>query len=169
MTFLDLRSVRIRAGEQYRDRRAVEIEPFEIGGQRYAIEPAAPEAELTVTRTAGGMLFELALAARLSGPCFRCLNETELDILVRGREYQAADPGGDEELMTPYLADDKLDLSAWARDTIALDLPDKILCREDCAGLCPMCGKNLNDEPHEHAVETADPRWAELEKLKDRL
>ena len=169
MTFLDLRSVRIRAGEQYRDRRAVEIEPFEIGGQRYAIEPAAPEAELTVTRTAGGMLFELALAARLSGPCFRCLNETELDVLVRGREYQAADPGGDEELMTPYLEDDRFDLSAWARDAIALDLPDKILCRDDCAGLCPECGRDLNLEPHEHAVETADPRWAELEKLKDRL
>jgi uncharacterized protein len=169
VTFLDLRSVRLRAGEQFRDRRPVEIEPFDIGGQRYAVEPASPDAEITATRTTGGMLFELALAAHLTGPCFRCLDETELDVLVRGREYQAADPGGDDELTTPYLADDKLDLSAWARDAIALDLPDKILCREDCAGLCPECGRDLNAEPHEHETKTADPRWSELEKLRDRL
>ena len=39
---------------------------------------------------------------------------------------------------------------SWARDAVALALPEKILCRPDCAGLCPECGKNLNDEPHEH-------------------
>ena len=42
---------------------------------------------------------------------------------------------------------------AWARDTVALALPDKILCRPDCAGLCPQCGKNLNDEPHDARAE----------------
>ena len=68
---------------------------------------------------------------------------------IQAREYQAASPD-DEELTTPYLVDDRLDVSAWARDAVALALPDKILCRPDCAGLCPECGKNLNDEPHEH-------------------
>jgi uncharacterized protein len=72
-------------------------------------------------------------------------------------------------MTTPYLADDRLDLSAWARDSIALALPDQILCREDCAGLCPVCGKNLNDEPHEHEVEGSDPRWSALSELRDRL
>ena len=48
-----------------------------------------------------------------------------------------------------------LDVSAWARDAIALALPEKILCRPDCAGLCGVCGKNLNDEPHEHEEHTA--------------
>jgi uncharacterized protein len=59
-----------------------------------------------------------------------------------------------------------LDLSAWARDAIALALPDKILCRADCAGLCPVCGKDLNVEPHAHEEAPADSRWAALEALR---
>ena len=82
------------------------------------------------------------------------------------REYQASAPD-DEELRTPYLVDDRLDVSAWARDAVVLALPEKILCRPDCAGLCPTCGRNLNDEPHEHDGAQADPRWAALEALRD--
>jgi uncharacterized protein len=72
-------------------------------------------------------------------------------------------------MRTPYLDDDKLDLSAWARDALALALPDKILCKPDCAGLCPVCGKDLNVEPHEHEEPQADSRWSALAELKDRL
>ena len=133
-------TVRIRPGEQFHDTSAVELEPLELGGQSYTPEPAAPDGRLAVTRTTSGLLFELALDAKLAGPCFRCLEPTELATPVRGREYQASDPEGDEELQTPYVAENKLDLSAWARDAIALELPEKILCREDCAGLCPTCG-----------------------------
>ncbi len=89
-----------------------------------------------------------------------------LDVHVASREYQATSPGESDELTTPYLADGKLDLSAWAHDAVALALPDKILCREDCAGLCPVCGKDLNREPHEHEDDDVDPRWAALADLK---
>jgi DUF177 domain-containing protein len=85
------------------------------------------------------------------------------------REYQAENPGTSDELTTPYIADGRLDLSSWARDALVLALPDKILCREDCAGLCPVCGRNLNREPHEHEGEEGDPRWAVLAELRDRL
>ena len=68
---------------------------------------------------------------------------------------------------TEYLEDDRVDLSAWAHDAIALALPDKILCRPDCAGLCPVCGKDLNVEPHEHVEERTDPRWAVLNQLRE--
>ncbi len=60
-------------------------------------------------------------------------------------------------------------MSAWARDAVALGLPEKILCRPDCAGLCGECGKNLNDEPHVHEQEHRDPRWAALEALRDQV
>ena len=53
--------------------------------------------------------------------------------------------------------------STWARDAVALELPEQILCRPDCAGLCPVCGKDLNVEPHEHLERDPDPRWAALE------
>ena len=68
-----------------------------------------------------------------------------------------------------YVDEDQLELSAWARDAIALALPDQILHAPDCAGLCPVCGKDLNVEPHTHDDVVADPRWSALEELKDRL
>jgi uncharacterized protein len=106
---------------------------------------------------------------RLVGPCVRCLSDAGLDVSVEDRQYQATSPEGDEELRTPYLVDDRLDLSAWARDAVALGLPDKILCRADCAGLCPVCGRDLNSDPHEHEDEGGDERWAKLAELRDRL
>jgi uncharacterized protein len=169
VTTLDLRTLRLRSGQQWRDERQTELEPFELGGQRYLPVPQVVPADVTVTRASTGTVFELRFHAQLHGPCFRCLGDAVLDVPVDAREYQAASPAGDEELQSQYLADDKLDLSTWARDAIALELPDKILCRPDCAGLCAVCGKDLNDEPHDHGEPEPDSRWAALAELKDRL
>ena len=131
--------------------------------------PGAVPSELEITRAATGTVFKLAFTTRLHGPCYRCLEDAVLELSLAGREYQATNPEGSDELRTPYLVDDKLDLTAWARDTVALALPDKILCRADCAGLCPVCGKNLNLEPHTHEEEHGDSRWAALEALREQL
>jgi uncharacterized protein len=131
--------------------------------------PDRVPAELAITKASTGLVFELGFRARLHGPCFRCLEDAVLELPVSGREYQAANPEGSDELRTQYVIDDKLDLVAWSRDAIALALPDKILCRADCAGLCPVCGKNLNDEPHTHEEESTDSRWAALEALREQL
>jgi uncharacterized protein len=169
VTHLDLRRLRIRSGEQFHGTRRVRLDVLILGGQSYEPVPGEPEADLVVTRTSSGLLFELSLVARLRGPCFRCLEEASLELPLRAREYHAAGPDGPEDLVSQYVADDRLDLSSWARDTVALALPDKIICREDCAGLCPECGKDLNAEPHEHAGDVGDPRWAALEALKGKL
>ena len=168
MTSLDLRRVRLRSGEQYRDRHLIALEPLTFGGQPYVPVPATPEAELIVSRASTGTVFELRFTARLHGPCHRCLADAVIDRTISAQEYQATSPL-DDELRTPYVVDDRLDLSAWARDALVLALPDQILCRPDCAGLCPVCGADLNANPHEHAEETSDPRWEALAELKDRL
>ena len=165
MTTFDLRKLRLRSGDQARERVEIELEPLVLGGQSYEPQPNPAPAELAVTRASSGTVLELALDVTLAGPCFRCLQDAELALQLRLREYQAAKPESDDE-RTEYLEDDRLDLSAWAHDAIALALPDKILCRDDCAGLCPVCGKDLNAEPHEHIEERADPRWAALEALR---
>ena len=169
MTTIDLRRLGLRAGEELRDEHEVEIAPIELGGQRYVAAPERVPAELTVTRAANGTVFRLRLTAQLHGPCYRCLEDAALDQRVDAREYQAEDPEGDEELASAYVADNTLDLSEWGRDSVVLALPDKILCRQDCAGLCPVCGKNLNREPHGHEGEDIDPRWAGLAELRDTL
>jgi uncharacterized protein len=165
VTTFDLRKLRLRSGDQAREDVGIELEPLLLGGQAYEPQPNPVSAELTVTRASSGTVLELAFDVSLEGPCFRCLTEAELPVSLRLREYEATKPEGDEE-QTEYLDDDRLDLSAWAHDAIALALPDKILCRPDCAGLCPVCGKDLNAEPHEHVEERTDPRWAKLSELQ---
>jgi uncharacterized protein len=169
VTTFNLRTVRLQPGEQFRDVKEVELEPLELGGQRYVPIPEKPEAALTLTRMSSGLLMELEFAVRLVGPCMRCLADAAVPLEVKGREYQATSPGESDELTTPYVDQDKLDLSAWARDVVALALPDKILCREDCAGLCALCGRDLATDPHQHEEAESDPRWAKLAELKDRL
>lgn len=169
MRSFNLRQVRLRPGEEYRDEVEVELEPFELGGERYLPVPEQLPAELAITKASTGTVFDLGFDARLHGPCYRCLGDAVLEVPIAAREYEATNPDGSEELRTPYLKDDQLDLSGWARDAIALALPDKILCRADCAGLCPVCGRNLNDEPHEHETEATDSRWAALESLREQL
>ena len=166
MTSFNLRQLKLRPGEEQRDELEVELPAFAFGGQRYLPVPERIPAELVVTRATTGTVFALAFTARLHGPCYRCLGDAVLEVPIAAREYQASSPE-DEQMTTPYLHEDRLEVSDWARDAVALALPDKILCRPDCAGLCAECGKNLNEEPHEHAEETRDPRWAALEALRE--
>jgi len=168
MTMFDLRNVRVRSGEEHREAIDVTIAPVVLGGERYVSVPEAVPAELAVTRASTGWVFELRLSVRLDAFNKNCLGDAVVEETLSLREYQATSPDSDE-LTTPYLVDGRLDLSAWARDALILALPDKILCRPDCAGLCPVCGKNLNDEPHVHEDDETDPRWAALERLRNDL
>jgi uncharacterized protein len=170
MTRYPLRRLRLRPGDEQRDAVSIELEPFELGGQRYLPVPHDVEAALTVAQATTGLDLRLAFDARLHGPCMRCLADAVVDVHVDAREYHAADAGSADELRSEYVVDDdQLELSAWARDAISLELPQQILHARDCAGLCPICGQDLNVEPHGHADEVLDPRWSALEELRDRL
>ena len=168
MTSFNVRQLRLRPGQEHRESLEVELPAFEFGGQRYLPVPEKVPSQLVVTRATTGTVFALSFTARLHGPCYRCLGDAVLEVPISVREYQDTSPE-DDEMTTPYLIEDRLDVSAWGRDAVALALPDKILCRPDCAGLCFVCGKNLNEEPHTHEEEHDDPRWAALEALKQEL
>jgi uncharacterized protein len=95
----------------------------------------------------------------------RCLEPAARSYAVDAREV--SQPGGGEELSSPYVDGGgvELDLEAWARDALALALPAQLTCRDDCAGLCPQCGANLNEDPeHQHEPEP-DPRWSKLSEI----
>ena len=169
VTSFNLRSLKLRSGEQFQDAQEIALSPLEFGGQRYLPVPESVEAELRASRATTGTVFELDFTGRLHGPCQRCLADAVVEQRVRAREYHAADPAAADELRSPYIEGERLDLSAWTRDALVLSLPEQILCRPDCAGLCPLCGKDLNVEPHEHEEERSDPRWAPLEQLREQL
>jgi len=163
---IDLGSLRLTAGEGRRFDLDVGFEPFELGGERYLVEPSRVPVRLDVSRTlSSGYALRIRFTAALVGPCMRCLEPGGPEIEVDAREVDQ--PGGGEDLRSPYVLDQVLDLRAWAREALALARPDQVLCRPDCAGLCAECGANLNTAgpEHQHAREP-DARWAKLRELK---
>jgi len=144
----------------------VAIPPFVIGGDRYLVDPELVQARLDISRTTGsGYALRLRFAASLVGPCMRCLEPAEPEFHVDALEI--SQPGQGEELESPYVEHEVLDLAAWARDALALSLPEKLLCRPDCAGLCAVCGADLNHADPEHGHEREpDPRWSKLSELR---
>ncbi len=163
---LDLGGLRMSAGEGRSFELAVHIEPLTLGGEPYEVAPATLPVKLDVSRMLGnGYALRLRFVAALVGPCMRCLKDAAPQIDVDSREVDR--PGGGEELSSPYLEDETLDLAGWARDALVLALPTQVLCREDCAGLCAVCAADLNETGPEHTHERPpDPRWAKLSELK---
>ncbi len=166
-TTIELIRVAPSPGDGKRLELALEPGEVRLGDDVYVLDPAAVNARLEVSHAAAGFAMRLSFAAELAGPCMRCLAPARIGIEVEAREIDQ--PGtDDEELRSPYVTEGLLDLTAWGHDALALALPQRILCRPDCAGLCAVCGESLNDaEPgaHDHPREP-DPRWAKLRELQ---
>ncbi len=162
----DLGGLRLSAGEGRRLELVVAIDPLDLGGQRYVAEPDRVPVKLDVSRMAGGgYALHLRFAAAIAGPCMRCLADAAPAVEVDAREVEL--PGSGEELSSPYVDGELLDLRAFARDAFALALPDQIVCKADCPGLCPVCAQPLRELEPGHRHESApDPRWAKLAELK---
>jgi len=161
----DLGRLGLSSGEGRRLDLRVGVDAFEFGGQRYEVPGREVRAVLDVAHTTTGYSLRLRFETELDGPCMRCLEDAGQEVAVDAREVDQ--PGGGEELNSPYLEVDELDVRAWARDALALALPAQIVCREDCLGLCAVCGENLNQAEPGHAHEREpDPRWAALRELK---
>lgn len=162
----DLGRLRLTPGEARRLELEVALDPLRFGGETYAPTPATTTALLDIAAmTRGGYSLRLRFGAVLEGPCMRCLEPARPAIATDAREIEQ--PGEGDELSSPYVTGDVLDLHAWARDALALALPAQIVCRGDCAGLCAICGADLNAAGTDHAHEREpDSRWAKLSELK---
>src|SRR5215210_201525 len=162
---IDLERLQLRPGDGRRLEVPVDPGSLEYGEETYASSVQEP-AVLDVSRMAAGYAIRLRLRTTLEGPCMRCLGAACIDVEVEAREVDQ--PGGGEELESPYVEGGELRVADLAHDALALSLPAQLLCREDCAGLCPVCGESLNDaEPgaHDHEPEP-DPRWDKLREIK---
>ncbi len=123
--------------------------------------------------------------ATLSAPCGRCLQPVEVKVpldfaLTFVPEEQVRSPeGGDDRgedvasgSFEPRQADEEtyagkeLDLDPVTREQLILALPPYPVCRDDCKGLCPVCGANLNERECGCDRKVPDPRWAGLEKFR---
>lgn len=147
---------------------AVPIAPLQIGGQEYCADPAAPRVRLDVVRLNNGWHLRLRAGAHVAGPCWRCLEIARPEVVLDATEVSIVG-ADDPELVSLYLHQDVLNLADWARDAVVEALPTTILCTTSCAGLCPMCGANLNEGPCGCVPDPVDSRWAALAELADRL
>ncbi len=137
--------------------------PDGIGNDVIGVPAGSPiQLDVQLEAVVEGVLATGVAEVQLAGECARCLtaidDQSEIDIqelfLFPGKE-----PDDDE---ASRVEGDLIDLEPVLRDTVVLDLPFIPLCREDCAGLCPVCGANLNAEPDHRHDEAIDPRWASL-------
>jgi uncharacterized protein len=118
------------------------------------------------------------LSTSLELPCARCLEpvvqdvERKFDLLYRplgsdaGQE-EASVSGTEAEI--GYYQGEGLLLEDALREQVLLSVPLRVLCREDCKGLCPVCGKNLNVEQCSCTPQVKDPRWATLQEIRTKL
>jgi len=166
-TTIDLARVAPSPGDGKRLELTVEPGEVRLGDGVYAFEPPEVDGRIEVSRTASGYAMRLRFAGELAGPCMRCLEPARVQLEVEAREVDQ--PGtDDEELRSPYVTEGELDLGAWAHDALVLAMPQRLLCRSDCAGLCAVCGESLNgaeEGAHDHPREP-DPRWAKLRELQ---
>lgn len=171
---IDLRAVGVVSGAAARRELEVPVDGLSIAGQGYLVVPETPVVAVDLSRSAAGWFFRLRFSVEVTGPCSRCLEEARIPIQVDAREFSATgrapDTPFDEDFDSEYLAADRLDVSAWVRDCVADALPGVVVCRDDCAGICPTCGARLNEGRCgcPDRMET-DPRWAALSGLATRL
>ena len=134
----------------------------------------------TLERTGLEVLCKGSLETGLSVTCTRCL--CDFSFVVKGQlkvhfipRVENNKPAHEIELTEldveqEFYEEGQIDLSGPVRDLILLSLPQVILCRQDCAGLCPECGINLNENKCDCKNEGSyDPRLAVLQQLKDKL
>ena len=124
--------------------------------------------KIAISVTEDGVVADGKLAALTQLACSRCLKDYWQPIEINFTEMFSAHPAeaGKDELGEQKLpVDGAIDLTPIIRDYATLDIPIRQLCSEDCKGLCPVCGKNRNQEDCGHQQVSIDPRMAELQKL----
>lgn len=120
--------------------------------------------DLRLESVVEGVLVTGTADVTLVGECSRCLTRFEDEESYDLQELYFY-PEREAEEDASWIEDEMIDLEPALRDAVVLDLPFSPLCRDDCLGLCPDCGFNLNDDPEHSHGEAIDPRWGKLAEL----
>ena len=162
---LDVRRIVNTPGGRIDFRFEADFSDVDFGGVCPAVRPVLVEGQ--VRNIAGMLRLHFELDTTLSAVCDRCGEPFESPFHY-AREYLLAteleDEENDEILL---LTDGAVDVGELSREAFILNMPAKMLCREDCRGLCPGCGANLNREACRCKKEI-DPRLAKLAQLLEK-
>jgi len=163
------------SGRRFSGKADIDLAEFAGPERLELVEPL--DYDLQATKLGSTATLRGNIAARVRVECSRCAENFEISM---AREFEAvfvtADTGetdravelDEDDLDLDYYQDGAIDGTAFLAEQIFLELPMKVLCAEDCAGLCAQCGANLNHETCDCEPEV-DPRLASLKALRDRL
>jgi uncharacterized protein len=126
-------------------------------------ERADVAVDVVLEAVEGGLVVKGTVSAPWVGECRRCLRELSGEAVATVEEVFVAEPEPGE---TWPLERDQIDLEPLVREVLVLELPLALLCRDDCAGLCPRCGADRNEGTCRCVVGEPDPRWAALDVLR---
>ena len=133
--------------------------------------------KLRIYKAGDSYVMEGLLSGGLNLACNRCLEHFHQDLKSKFRvtlkvPSESIEEGelelGEDELEVDFMRGEEIDLDEIIREQILLTLPIKSLCRENCSGLCPTCGINLNDNRCQCIVEKGHPEFLKLKMLKKR-
>ncbi len=165
----DLQSV--EGGQEHHEFQ-VALAPLKLAGEEAAF-PGPVRVEADLYSNGREITAQVKAGGRLALACGRCLNPVEVPIETSFTETLRPYPrvpqeSGEDEDFT-YYHHDVIDLRPLVEEHLLLAVPMKVLCSEDCKGLCPHCGRNLNQGPCGCGPEPADTRLAVLaDLLRDR-
>jgi len=167
---IDLANIAGTPGEGGRFQISERLEPTEV-----YTPVGRVTGELIVENTGALLLLWGELHAVLKLSCVRCLAEAEQSFEMDVEEEFASEntasdvPTMDrDEPESSAISDYVLDVGEFARQQVESHLPIAFVCGPDCRGICPTCGKNLNEGPCECSPESADDRWEKLQGLLSR-
>lgn len=161
---LDVQALGHGSGAMREVRKSVPA-PGDLGLEVIGVpEGSAIDLDLRLEAVGEGVLVSGTAAVLVHGACARCLRDIDGSETFRLQEL-FFHPGHEVDEDERQIVEDTIDLDGVLRDAVVLELPFTPLCQEDCLGLCPECGFNLNDDPsHEHEA-VIDARWAALAEL----
>lgn len=141
---------------------------YGLGGHDFSV-PAGMDYDLMLTNAGDGILATGMIKCHVVGTCDRCLDAAEFDVEGEVDEYylfkaptQESQADDEDEVDFSLVGEDQsVDLTDALASAVLMETPYIVLCREDCKGLCPVCGANLNHEDCGHGEQLARERAQE--------
>jgi uncharacterized protein len=171
---LDTRELARRPGTMREHQLTVQL-PEDVGTDVISLKAGSPvQIEVRLESVVEGVLVTGSVTGTATGACVRCLDPIDQPVEGRFQElfaytdraahHHQVVPDSDEDDVYE-LVGDLVDLEPVTRDAVVPTLPFQPVCREDCPGLCSVCGAHLADDPDHHHDEVIDPRWSALSGL----